>query len=220
MITAGLGKNTKLRFIDDPDTNTLVVSGAPNEQPRTISELIKLWDVPEPVNQRKARFTKLLSIAHGKADQIAKTIQDPYRDLLSSNDRAFAKDGQNPGGRGGGDNDQANKSRDGHGSGLRSETGQDGGGADFSSKGKLSISVDHVGNTLLVSADGEPFLNLVIDMVKQLDEAAHPQGEVQVIELPGGISARGLQNALRPPGIEAKVTPLSRPAVGSTNRQK
>ncbi len=217
---AGLGKNTKLRFIDDPDTNTLVVSGATNEQLRTISELIKLWDVPEPVNKRKTRFTKLVSIAYGKADQIAETIKDAYRDLLSSNDRAFAKGGQNPGGRGGGDNDQANKSRDGNGSGLQSETGQDGGGADFSFKGKLSIGVDHVGNTLLISAEGEPLLNLVVDIVKQLDEAARPQGEVQVIELPGGISARGLQNALRPLGIEAEVTPLSRPAAGSTNPQK
>jgi hypothetical protein len=175
--------------------------------------------VPEPVNKRKTRFTKLVSIAYGKADQIAETIKDAYRDLLSSNDRAFAKGGQNPGGRGGDDNGQANKSRDGNGSGLQSESGQDGGGADFSFKDKLSIGVDHVGNTLLVSAEGEPLLNLVVDIVKQLDEAARPQGEVQVIELPGGISARGLQNALRPLGIEAEVSPLSRPAAGSTNRQ-
>ncbi len=217
---AGLGKSSKLRFIDDLDTNTLVVSGATNEQLRTISELIKLWDVPEPVNKRKTRFTKLVSIAYGKADQIAETIKDAYRDLLSSNDRTFAQGGQNPGGRGDGATKEAKKSRDGNGSGLQSESGKDGGGANFSFKGKLSIGVDNVGNTLLVSAEGEPLLDLVVDMVKQLDEAARPQGEVQVMELPGGISARGLQNALRPLGIQAEVTPLKRPAAGTKNGKK
>ncbi len=56
----GLGKGNKLRFVDDPDTNTLVVSGATGEQLRTIAELIELWDVPEPVNKRKTRFTRLV----------------------------------------------------------------------------------------------------------------------------------------------------------------
>jgi len=53
----GLGKGVKLRFVDDPDTNTLVVTGATTRQLRTIAELIELWDVPEPVNKRKTRFT-------------------------------------------------------------------------------------------------------------------------------------------------------------------
>ena len=112
---------------------------------------------------------------------------------------------------GGGGSDDAKKNRDADGSGLQSESGKSGGDSNFSFKGKLSIGVDNVGNTLLVSAEGEPLLDLVVDMITQLDEAARPQGEIQVLELPGGISARGLQNALRPLGIEAEVTPLSRP---------
>jgi hypothetical protein len=67
-----------------------------------------------------------------------------------------------------------------------------------------------VGNTLLVSAEGEPLLELVTDMIEQLDEAARPQGEVQVLRIPGGISGQTLQNALRPIGVEATVVPRRR----------
>ena len=37
---SGLGKGVKLKFVDDPDTNTIVVTGATSEQLRTIGELI------------------------------------------------------------------------------------------------------------------------------------------------------------------------------------
>jgi type II secretory pathway component GspD/PulD (secretin) len=198
---SGLGKGVKLRFVDDPDTNTLVVNGASGEQLRTIAELIELWDVPEPVNKRKTRFTKLVSVKYGKADKIAETVKEAYRDLLSSNDKAFSqgKGGQN----GGQPKDQASKSRDGNGSGLESsESGRDAGGADFSFKGKLSLGIDTVGNTLLVSAEGEPLLQLVVDMIEQLDEAARPTGEIQVIQLPGGISGDSLRQALGPLGMD------------------
>ena len=64
-----MGKGDKLRFVDDPDTNTLVVSGATGEQLRTIGELIELWDVPEPVNKRKTRFTRLVKVELWKGGQ-------------------------------------------------------------------------------------------------------------------------------------------------------
>ncbi len=199
---SGLGKGNNLRFVDDPDTNTLVVSGATNEQLRTIAELIELWDVPEPVNKRKVRFTRLVPVEFGKAEKIAETVKEAYRDLLSSNDKAFAAGGQGQNQRGGGNN-EASKSRDGEGSGLQSsDSGRDGGGTDFSFKGKLSLGVDSIGNTILVSAEGEPLMELVADMINQLDEAARPKGEVQVIRLPGGLSGETLENALKPFGVE------------------
>jgi type II secretory pathway component GspD/PulD (secretin) len=197
----GLGKGAKLRFVDDPDTNTLVVTGGSTQQLRTIAELIELWDVPEPVNKRKTRFTDLISIQFGQAQEIADTVKEAYRDLLSSNDKAFAaRKGQ---GQGDGQKQQAAKNRNGGGSGFRdSDGGQDAGGANFSFKGKLSIGVDNIGNTLLISAEGEPLLNLVKSMVDKLDEAARPAGEVQVIQIPGGISGRSLQLALQTMGAD------------------
>ena len=202
----GLGKGNKLRFVDDPDTNTLVVSGATSEQLRTIGELIELWDIPEPVNKRKARFTQLVSIQYGKADKIADTVKEAYRDLLSSNDKAFCGGGGRGGNQPGGGGNQPNKSRDGNGSTLQNtQRGQDGGGTDFSFKGKLSLGIDEVGNTLLVSAEGDALLQLVTDMIKQLDEAARPQGVIEVLKLSGGISGESLQSALRPISGDAGV---------------
>ncbi len=201
---AGLGKGVKLRFVEDPDTNTLVVNGASSQQLRTIAELIKLWDVPEPVNKRKTRFTDIVPVRFGQAEKIAETVKEAYRDLLSSNDKAFAAgQGQNQAGGAGGSKNQASKSRGGIGSSLQdSNSDNNGGGADFSFKGKLSIGVDGVGNTLLVSAEGEPLLQLIVGMIEKLDEAARPAGEVQVIQLPGGISGRSLQLALKAMGAE------------------
>lgn len=194
----GLGKGNKLRFIDDIDTNTIVVNGADAEQLQTIEELIEIWDVPEPVNKRKTRFTRLLPIRFGKAEKIAGTVKDAYRDLLSSNDKAFQ---QNQGGAQEGNataRKQTPKNRDGGGSELVDTAGgRESGGSDFTFKGKLSIGIDDVGNTLLISAEGEPLLDLVCDMVKQLDEASKPSGDVQVVRMSGGISVDSLEAALR-----------------------
>jgi len=62
---------------------------------------------------------------------------------------------------------------------------------------KLSVGVDEISNTLLVSAEGEPLLDLVCDMIKQLDLASRPSGDVQVVKLSGGISSQSLEAALR-----------------------
>ena len=207
---SGLGKGNKLKFVEDPDTNTIVVSGATNEQLRTIAELIELWDVDEPVNKRKMRFTKLVSLKYGQADKIAETIKDAYRDLLSSNDKAF---GGQKGNQGREDAKQkVPRNREGNGSGLQNEDGKDGGGADFSFKGKLSIGVDKVGNTMLISAEGEPLLELVGDMIKQLDEAARPAGEVEVLQLSGDVSGDSIRRALEAFGAES--APVATPPRG------
>ncbi|WP_145177056.1 secretin N-terminal domain-containing protein [Rubripirellula lacrimiformis] len=217
---SGLGKGNKLRFVDDIDTNTLVVTGASGEQLRTITELIELWDVMEPVNKRKARFTRLVAVKYGKADKFAETVKEAYRDLLSSNDKTFV--GGKGGGQGGGAADKAgvSKSRGGSGSELQNaESGRDGGGADFSFKGKLSLGVDTVGNTILVSAEGEPLLELVAEMIDQLDQAAMPQGEVKVVELSGGINGDRLKAALQALGTTSGAdSDISSPATGSPNQ--
>ncbi len=216
---SGLGKGVKLRFVDDLDTNTLVVSGASGEQLQTIAELIELWDVVEPVNKRKARITQLLKIEFGKADKIAETVKEAYRDLLSSNDKSFAKGGGGGEKSGGGKEDVA-KSRGGSGSELQNtESGRDGGGADFSFKGKLSLGIDEVGNTILVSAEGEPLLELVAEMIDQLDQAARPQGEVKIVELSGNINGDRLKAALKALGTSSTEQPARDSSDSSSNNK-
>jgi type II secretory pathway component GspD/PulD (secretin) len=196
----GLGKDNELRFVYDPDTNTIVVTGASSSQLRTISELIELWDVAEPVNKRSMRYTKLVEIEFARAEKIAETVKEAYRDLLSSNDKTFAggKGGGGGGGGGAPGNDGKSSGREKQGSGLvDSENGRDGGDVDFSFKGKLSMGVDTIGNTLLVSAEGEPLLDLVVEMIHKLDNASKPAGDMQIISLSGNTSEDSIKNILK-----------------------
>jgi hypothetical protein len=62
-------------------------------------------------------------------------------------------------------------------------------------KGALSIGVDDVSNTLVVSA--APYLMSEVSMlIEYLDEAAKPSTTVQVLNVGGGLSASGLKQAL------------------------
>jgi len=197
---SGLGRPAKLRFIADIDTGTIVVSNATAEQLRSIEELIRLWDVPEPVNKRSVRYTRLVSLRFGKAQRIADTIKETYRDLLSSNDKAFQQGQPGQGGPAGGPqkNDTPRSRQMDRGSELvDTGSGQQGGGADFSFKGKLSLGIDELGNTLLVSAEGESLLELVCDMIDQLDNACRVRDGIQIVDLKGSISAGTLDAALR-----------------------
>ncbi|OYP37776.1 hypothetical protein CGZ80_04565 [Rhodopirellula sp. MGV] len=206
---SGLGKTNKLRFVYEPDTNTIVVSGATSSQLKTIAELIKLWDVAEPVNKRRMRYTKLVKIQYGDPQSIAETVKEAYRDLLSSNDKTFQRGGNQGGGGnaggGGGDSSKSSGRDRQQGSGLvDTENGRDGGDVDFSFKGKLSMGVDSIGNTLLVSAEGEPLLELVVDMINQLDMAAKPAGDMQIISVSGKTSDEAIERVLRAFNNQAK----------------
>ncbi|MEM6363615.1 MAG: secretin N-terminal domain-containing protein [Planctomycetota bacterium] len=183
---SGLSRVGELKFLPNSDTGTLVVTGATRSQLRTIGDLIKLWDVPEPVNPRSSRFTKLVPVQYGRAEKIAETIKDAYRDLLSSNDRVFQSADPN--------RERSNRSV---GSGFEEAGGdQNGGESDFAFNGKLSLGVDEVGNTLLVSAQGESLLDLIIAMIEKLDEAARPGGDIEVLPMTKGLSSEAIRRAI------------------------
>jgi hypothetical protein len=157
------------------------VIGADEKQLKTISSLIKLWDVPEKTNRQKLRFTKLVRIEHSRAESIVEAIKDAYRDLLSTNDKAFAKKGE------------------GNKESKHEETTNgvsDSGGMSFSFTGRLSLGIDRVTNSVIVSAEGEDLLKLVMDMIKELDDAAKPTGAVQMVQL-GGTNSEVMERALK-----------------------
>jgi hypothetical protein len=115
---------------------------------------------------------------------IAESIKEVYRDLLSEKDKAF----------------QEGKQRGGESSRsfviFRDESG------DMSSeqkmpkfKGLLSIGVDELSNTLIVSAPAFLFDN-VCKMVHELDEAAAPTSVVEVVKLGRGIRGPQMQRTL------------------------
>ncbi len=186
--SVGLAGGAKLKFLSDNDTGSIIVSNASERQLAVMKDLIELWDVAEPSRQT-SRFTKLVNVKYSKASTIADTVKEAYRDLLSSNDKAFAA---TQGGQGG---EQRNRSNNNGGSDLvDTRSGQNSGGTSFAFKGDLSIGVDDVGNTLLISAKGEELLSLVCEMIDQLDEAAKPSSDVEVVRIPSGDS---IESALR-----------------------
>jgi type II secretory pathway component GspD/PulD (secretin) len=177
-----LGKRRKLRFISDNDTKTLVVIGADAGQQETIARLIKLWDIPTPEDKRSLRYTNIVKVEHSRAESIVDAIKDAFRDLLSSNDKALEKTSP--------DANKEKKREDSDG-----EVGT-GGGMSFTFSGRLSLGVDRVTNSIIVSAKGEDLLDLVSKLIKDLDEAAQPTGTVQSIPL-NGASASAIEKALK-----------------------
>lgn len=161
------------------------MQGASDDDRKTIKELIELWDVPEPDDKEdKNRYTKLLRIKHSRADAIVNTIKEAYRDLLSATDKSVQ---QQQGG------DEEEKRSGGGGGGIV----QSGGGLNYAFKGKLSLGADTITNSILISAEGQALMDIICDMIEQLDNAARPEGSVEVYQLAPEVSGKALERALR-----------------------
>ena len=181
-----LSQRRKLKFIYDLDTNSILVQGADPNQLRTIEELIAIYDRPEPVDSKSARISRVFHIEYSKAQSVADTVKDVFRDLLSTNDKALAdnpekKNRGNPGGRtyiyGSNNNDSSERTR-------------------ISFKGALSIGVDSLSNTLVVSTAGENLMTLVSQTIETLDKAAMPVSEVSVVKVGAGVNAARVSEVL------------------------
>jgi hypothetical protein len=105
--------------------------------------------------------------------------------LLSANDSAFQTN--NSGGKG---NSEVKRN-------ANSETVQADGGLSSNFKGELSLGADVVTNSILVSARGEPLLQLVVAMIEELDKAAQPQGNVEILQVSPGMAGGSMGKALR-----------------------
>lgn len=183
-----LSSEIKLRFIADNDTNTIIVTGSDEVTRATIRELIELWDVPEETDDSDVRFTRLVKIKYSQAPSIVEAIKDAYRDLLSSNDRAFQE--QNQGGGGGGRGGSTEAKRE-------SRSSVSNGGLNFSFSGRLSLGVDRLTNSIIVSAEGQPLLDLICEMIEELDQAARPNGATQIVQIGEGMGSKAMEKALR-----------------------
>jgi type II secretory pathway component GspD/PulD (secretin) len=158
-----LSKRRPLKFIADTDSNSIIVTGADQQQLKIIEELIALYDLPESKDPQAARLTKVIHVKYSKSRIIADALKEVYRDLLSANDPAMQQQNQK--------NERTAE---------RSYTyiyGGNGGGDDkkpetpVKFKGALSIGVDELSKTLIVSAGGG-LLENVEETIRALDEAA------------------------------------------------
>ncbi|WP_460166589.1 secretin N-terminal domain-containing protein [Thermostilla marina] len=174
--TARLSQRKPVEFLADNDTNTILVKNATEQQLREIRELIEYYDQPPPTDSQSVRITKVFKIEYGDADEIGDAIKDVFRDLLSTNDRAF-----------GGGRNQPDPF-------FSMLFGLDDRMPRF--KGLLSLGVDEESNSLIVSAPS--FLMEDIEkMIEELDRAAEPLAPtVEVIQLGDSVSAENVRRSL------------------------
>jgi type II secretory pathway component GspD/PulD (secretin) len=159
--TRRLSRRRPLRFIYDSDTNTILVQGGDAGQLKTVTELIELYDQPQKTDSNSLRKSKTFKIQYSQAKVIAETIKDVYRDLLSANDKALAS------------NQQQKPKTESRYTYIYGDVNEDSGQKIPKFKGALSIGVDDVSNTLVVSA--QPYLlSDVGSLIEDLDEAAKP----------------------------------------------
>ncbi|MDB5387734.1 MAG: type secretion system protein, partial [Planctomycetaceae bacterium] len=190
-----LSKRRIPKFIADSDSRTILVTGADPEQLRVIQELIDIYDRPDVSDNKALRLTKIFQLKHSKARIVADAVKEVYRDLLSANDPALQAANQNNkdqkpvaaerqytyiyGGAGEGDKDK-NKEPE----------------APIKFKGLLSMGVDELSNTVIVSAQ-EGLLENIGQMIDSLDVAARPtQNTIQVMQVNRYVEASGLHERL------------------------
>jgi len=186
-----LSRPSLLRFIYDVKTNTIVVQNASPSQLRVIRQLIEMYDRPLDDDAVLTRRTEAIKIRYSRASEIAATLKDVYRELLSSQDKEFqSEDGK--GGRG--------KSRLDTYYRLSGSDSSDGkqkksSAVKIAFEGVLSIGVDEISNTLIISAQEDVWDN-VERIILDLDESAKPNTVVRVRELHTMISPTVIQQAL------------------------
>ncbi|HUT88894.1 MAG TPA: secretin N-terminal domain-containing protein [Thermoguttaceae bacterium] len=192
-----LSKRRPLKFISDDDTNTILVQGATPDQLRIIEELIELYDQPPSTDSESARRTEVFQVRYSKADVVAEAVKEVYRDLLSDRDKALANRGQQQ--------QQKTESRYSYTYVL----GDEGDERKMPRwKGYLSVGIDTLSNTLIVSAPEFLFRDIE-RLITDLDEAAKPTDAVQVLQLGRGVSASVVQETLSKVLAEAAATKRS-----------
>lgn len=188
----GLSAQRKIRFIYDVDTNSILVSNASPSQLATVDALIEIYDRPPETESYSARRFMTFELQYAKAEPVAQTIKEVFRDLLSSKDKDFEKQqqGEKQGSRSSGAVYRI------YGSGLSSsDDDKKPTTVKASFEGALSLGVDSVSNTIIVSAQ-EEWMPAIGEMIKFLDEKAKPDTDVAVHQIRGTVNPAALQAAL------------------------
>jgi len=183
-----LSRRKPLRFIEDSQTNSILVQGASADQLRQIEELIKMYDNPKPTNTRPSRVTQIFYIKHSRASVIAEVLKDAYRDLLSSKDKALESYNQTK---------NQGRGQRGYISYDFGEHEDDGKMSQGRFSGALSLGIDDSTNTLLVSCASQNMMLNIKQIVESLDTAAVPAAQTfQVLQINRSIDTAGLQKKL------------------------
>lgn len=211
-----LSKRRELKFIADSDSNSILVVGADAHQLRVIEELIEYYDQPVASDAKALRRTEIFEIKHSQAVVIADAIKDVYRDLLSENDKALQQNNQNK------DQQRASDRTvtyvyDSFGDSGGDKKGQDP-PAPVRFKGALSIGVDEVSNSIIVSSTESLLMN-IRQIVERLDQAAVPKlPTMHVVQVGQNVPTDLLQEKLAKLLKERKRPQPAQPPQGQQNR--
>ena len=177
-----IGSRPTLQFISDVDSGTLLVQGATADQLQKIAQLIDLYDQPESQDADLQRKTEIYEMRYSRAEAVAEVVKEVFRDLLSSNDKAFTRERRDGEGRNGAVS---------YGTNYVTRIPQ--------FRGLLSIGVEDTSNTLVVSAPTY-LIGDVMQLIRDVDErsAGH---KVQVLQV-NGVGTEALRSVLaRIPGV-------------------
>lgn len=186
-----LSKKRKLKIISDDDSRTLLVQGATPQQLAIIEDLLKVYDKPESSDPKAVRETRVFHLKYSDAAVISDAVKSVYRDLLSANDPALqskSKEGQQP--------QQANQGISF--SPFRQQNDKDDKDQPrepMKFKGLLSIGIDDVSNTMIVSA-ASGLMRDIEQLVDILDQAAKPELDVRVVPVHPALGASYLRDRL------------------------
>jgi hypothetical protein len=164
------------------ESNSVLVQGADAGQLRQIKELISFYDKGDPIDEELQRRTETIPIRYSKASVIAKSLKEVYRDLLSSKDKAFAGEKKNE------------RTRVYFDYAPLDEGDNITKAPKF--KGLLSIGVDNISNTLIVSAPAYLFRQVKLT-IETLDRAALPTASVKVVPVGETINSKDLEVLLK-----------------------
>jgi type II secretory pathway component GspD/PulD (secretin) len=181
-----LSKRRPLKIISDSDTNSILVQGADASQLKRIDELVKFYDKPEPTDAQSVRKCETFKLRYSQAKVVAETVKDVYRDLLSANDKALTTNQPQ----------QQQPQRSFGWSMFGDDNNEDKGQKVPKFKGLLSIGVDEVSNTIVISAPAY-LMQVISKMVLDLDEAAAPvQDTMAVVRIGSGVSTTQIEESL------------------------
>lgn len=205
-----LSRRKELKIISDEDSHTILVQGATDDQLAAIQDLIDIYDRPASNDPQAIRKTEVFTLEYSKAPIIADTVKQVYRDLLSANDPAL----QNP-------NQQQKPSNEPtityvYGNRQNNDDKDSNPAQPIKFKGLLSVGIDEVSNTIVVSA-AEGLLADIRDLIHNLDQAARPTKTVQVLQVQN-ISPGVIQQRLERTFGEAPVVRSSETGQRSRNK--
>ncbi|WP_437203694.1 secretin N-terminal domain-containing protein [Planctomicrobium sp. SH664] len=170
-----MSQRKPLKIISDEPSKTVLVQGATPQQLAIIEDLISVYDRPTSTDPQTVRVTEYFTIKYSDAKTVGTTIKQVYRDLLSASDPALQpkQQGQN--------NEQRSITYNwGNTSSPKDRTSSMEEPRRF--KGLLSVGVDEVSNTIVISAIGL-LMPEIRELITRLDEAANPHTTIQVMSV-------------------------------------